>query len=517
MKSLLFLVLILCGRVFAGHETGNGGNVIICYGADEKIISIETLDYYEMRLMDKHLMLNSNLEKYDEKLFDLFQKWEKVAPKRMALYKKWLMELNSEAGFYSNIEIPEIPDTGSIAIPRGCKLIPAAFQRKDADIFPGVKRYVVRKDFWDLMDEEQKAGLILHELIYREAMGVFHKTSAPTRFLNGYLATTEPNNFGYTSLVVKMPLEWVEYGGGLVLRVGENFCPDAGANCYFRRVATITDDLQTMYTPILDVIGDIKTDELQIEFWPESAEQPRPKKENCHVAGQSFMIYPNSGFDFNYSCLAIKNIHLKDYFQLSNLKVFINGAGKFSYTMNHFDFFGNVDPESSWLKTKTGELLQNIEKVGTDNFTTSDGTEWKYSGNFNWEKRVEPFQFGRYKGVCRYNSNTFLYDCSDFLPDHISCSVPIKLKDGTDYIKDGKFQRKDSENIILENKNIKINKASDFIEATLMIKAGSTDYYTRELIGSRDSRKYQYVAHKLTSSKHIIFKWDEDGGCKLLR
>lgn len=209
--------LLLANLVFASGTTiGNGGNSIVCKDSQGNIKSVEILDFYEVRLNGLNLKLNANLSNYKDILVDNLDRWKNIAPVRVAQYKKWLVEFESEALFASGVEIPSIPDTGSVVLPSGCELNPIAFQRPDSEIFPGVKRYTISKDLWVLMDEVQKAGLVMHELIYREGIKAKHQTSFPTRYFNGYLATAEPKVESYASIVSQLPLLWTEFGGLMI-------------------------------------------------------------------------------------------------------------------------------------------------------------------------------------------------------------------------------------------------------------------------------------------------------------
>lgn len=222
MKQLLFLIIFGSSFAFAsGTTVGNGGNTVVCKDANGQISSIEVLDYFEVRLSGRALQLNQSLTDYRAILVELFQRWLRVAPVRMDQYMQWLEEFENEAGIYEGIQIPEIPDTGTIAIPAGCGLVPVAFQRPDEQILPGVKRYVINKDIWKLMDPVQKAGLVLHELIYREGIKAEHKDSFATRYLNGYFASSLPDRGIYTSIISQAKLRWVEYGEGMILQFRE--------------------------------------------------------------------------------------------------------------------------------------------------------------------------------------------------------------------------------------------------------------------------------------------------------
>lgn len=231
MKSniimLFLLILTIPSHSHAGDKVLNGGSVLLCESSDQSKF-VKLLDYYEAELNGRNINLPS-ASTWHEKLKQLFTKWLPVAPLRIPQYEKWLDTFTEEAGIYSGIQIPPTNDTGAIAIPVGCKIEMAAFQRNEADIFPGVKRYVINKNLWDLMDETQKAGLVLHELIYRESITMGHATSLPTRYLNGILSSTTPNSNDYLQTIARMPLKYIEYQGA-ILKGADCVTSDGGNN-----------------------------------------------------------------------------------------------------------------------------------------------------------------------------------------------------------------------------------------------------------------------------------------------
>lgn len=217
MRFLLTILLLCASQAHAGDKVLNGGNLVVCRDTAGSVRSTQMLDFYEVEQRGQHVKLDSSKKTWDEKLKAKFADWQTVAPERMALYRGWLDTFMNEAGIYPGISIPAIPDYGSVAIPAACSLEPVAFQRRDDDIYPGVKRYVINKDLWDLLDETQRAGLVLHELIYREAIPLLHQTSYPTRYFAGFLASSSLVPEDYLAVVARMPLSFIEYRGLRIL------------------------------------------------------------------------------------------------------------------------------------------------------------------------------------------------------------------------------------------------------------------------------------------------------------
>ena len=208
---LVFLLSTLASYSFAaGTETGNGGDIIVCSNTQSPH-HLKVLDTYEAQRMGMTPVWG-NSSNYLELVEIKLQKWKKTAPKRMAQYLEWLEDFEQEAGF-GDVDIPDTPDHGHIVIPRGCRIQQVVMQRGEKIIFPGVKRYELDSLYWSQLDTTQKAALVLHELIYREAIASHHKTSIPTRYFNALLMSEDMDPIKYFQTVVQMPFEYAEFYG----------------------------------------------------------------------------------------------------------------------------------------------------------------------------------------------------------------------------------------------------------------------------------------------------------------
>lgn len=265
MKTFFLQIsLLLAGSFsFAGGVTiGNGGTGVICHAqTPSKEIKIEMLEYYELSLTGVPLKLNANLNNYKDIITENLNRWKSVAPARVELYENWLQDFEKESLFVANSYFPPVNDTGTIAVPFGCELQTLAFQRAEEDLFPGVKRYTINSDYWKLMNPIQQAGLVMHELIYREGIALEHKNSFPTRYFNSYLASAEPNAIDYAYVVSQLPLKWVEFGGGLSVWA---LIYDIDGKLYKNQCVQKNGFAQSC--PFGKIIGDINTSQLSIEF-----------------------------------------------------------------------------------------------------------------------------------------------------------------------------------------------------------------------------------------------------------
>ncbi|MDA9951440.1 hypothetical protein N9D31_02580 [Oligoflexaceae bacterium] len=201
MKHCRAIQVVLCILVFGscsqteknsdtqkGHEVGNGGDVIICEkeyrGMNFK--KARLFDFYESRV--RHgLQSNLVVKKGDsvENIVNIMiERLAKLDPKRADLYASYYETFWDEAVFLRNPYFPTFWDDGPLGLPGGdCRIEQAAYQHEpmvDTD-----HRYFISERIWNLIDNEEKAGLIMHELIYRETIGLGEKNSRTARYFNG--------------------------------------------------------------------------------------------------------------------------------------------------------------------------------------------------------------------------------------------------------------------------------------------------------------------------------------------
>lgn len=176
----------------AGQERGNGGDAVVCYQPGfkdsivrdtSKITSIELLDIYEGRVL-KGMQFETTLEtdyiKIAKKNVD---KLAKLSPRRHAIYTKGLQTFLNEMVSPSGIQLTDVDDSKHIAIPLNCKIEQLVIQKNPE--FPGDKRYTIDGDLWALMNAEQQAATVTHELIYSEMLNA--NDSRGVRHLNSLL------------------------------------------------------------------------------------------------------------------------------------------------------------------------------------------------------------------------------------------------------------------------------------------------------------------------------------------
>lgn len=198
-----------------GNELGNGGDVFYCTSSSG--VKVILVDIYEATRAGRKINLGSSSKKYKERVKEILNAWSELSPIRVAQYLKWLETFENEATFDSGVELPNISDEGIVLYPNGCQIRQIAIQLADSNLGTGYKRYTINKDLWDLLDEGSKAALVLHELIFREAILARQPVSLRVRYLNGifFSESTIREYFEASKNLNGLFLEW---GAGGVQR-----------------------------------------------------------------------------------------------------------------------------------------------------------------------------------------------------------------------------------------------------------------------------------------------------------
>jgi hypothetical protein len=170
-KSLLArCALFVSVTSYAGNERGNGGDVVICKNQNGQIISSEILDIYEGRTMRNIApQLGSPSLELEKKLVLVTNRLTAISPTLASFITKEYEKFWSEVQFLDNVILNDIPDSDHLYIPKGCEIQQIAIQRKPE--FAEDKRFFVSNDLWKTLNNDNKFALILHEIVYKMAIG----------------------------------------------------------------------------------------------------------------------------------------------------------------------------------------------------------------------------------------------------------------------------------------------------------------------------------------------------------
>lgn len=171
MKGILgtgIFVFLLAQNLFA-NDKGNGGDGVVCYNEQHQITSVEMFDHFEARTRyQTPINLAFAGSTYLEKVNFLIDRVQGIEPQRGLQLREELNHFIGSSNFADGIELPDVPDQGSILLPDGCHIEQLAIQKEPT--FPEEKFYTIDNKLWLKLSEDGKAGLVLHEIIYRLAI-----------------------------------------------------------------------------------------------------------------------------------------------------------------------------------------------------------------------------------------------------------------------------------------------------------------------------------------------------------
>ncbi len=93
------------------------------------------------------------------------------SPRRARLFRESAATFFNRTTFVDH-DLQDIPDSQHLVLPIGCNIQQLAIQERQAD---GSVRYTIDRRLWNRLDTGNQAGLILHEMIYTEALDLGQK------------------------------------------------------------------------------------------------------------------------------------------------------------------------------------------------------------------------------------------------------------------------------------------------------------------------------------------------------
>lgn len=168
---------------------GNGGDVVVCRDGSGAIASVELLDFYEARVIRGFTIdLGAPTLPVAQKVQTAIGRMSGLAPLKTKQLLSWAADFEKEAIRLADVTLIDVPDSAHIVVPNNCRIEQIAIQRDPE--FDTDKRYTINKDIWDRLDADNQAGLIIHEVLYREFKKL-KSNSMSTRYWNAVLSGKE--------------------------------------------------------------------------------------------------------------------------------------------------------------------------------------------------------------------------------------------------------------------------------------------------------------------------------------
>ncbi len=179
MKSSIFILLILTPfHLFAGNEVGNGGDVIICKE------NVQLLDYFEAKNFNFTIANFNEQDDYKKIVIKILDAFSATDQKLADQYKLRFTKMDDLIEFKSDVNLADIPDSHHELVPKDCNLKQIAIRRPDEK---NPKLFLIDQDLWNKLDHTNKAGLVLHEIIYEHFLYLGEKNSKKARYMNALI------------------------------------------------------------------------------------------------------------------------------------------------------------------------------------------------------------------------------------------------------------------------------------------------------------------------------------------
>lgn len=188
-SAMFLMALVGCGGKTSpvnGNAVGNGGDVIICSGKKPLVLDV----WEQSSLNNGKIALGEPKSSYLDKATYAVNRLSGIDEGRKHQYLKRIKSFESETAFLADAELTPIPDVLNVALPKDCELKQLAIQQKQ--VTEKDPKYVINKELWDQLDSDNQAALVLHEIIYREAIQYRnHTDSRMVRKFNGFVLSED--------------------------------------------------------------------------------------------------------------------------------------------------------------------------------------------------------------------------------------------------------------------------------------------------------------------------------------
>lgn len=207
--------LAIPGISWAGNGVLNGGPVFAYPKGAARYDRAEVVDYH---FGQEDWGLPPDLGDFQAphmaKVEFVLNRLKRLSPDRARKYLEWAKDFDQNSVLKENVTLTRIPDDNLKYTPASADAVQIVIQSEPQ--FPEDRRYMVSKDLWQLLNEESRAGLILHEVIYREAIQSGQTNSYLTQYFNAYISSgkiDELDQSQFNELLRRVGFKTVEIAG----------------------------------------------------------------------------------------------------------------------------------------------------------------------------------------------------------------------------------------------------------------------------------------------------------------
>lgn len=189
--SVVLAVVFLTLGAQAGVGAGGGGTSIVCRDINGNIKSAELLDLYEAKLRGLKLVQDNNLSSNYGRFMSRWIEMNGGTPAPINETQQY-NQINEFLVKYSvttslGQKLALLGDFSTGPIPLGCEI------EQLAVFLDGPTLLVIDREIWDALNQQNRAALLAHEIVYRNDRIVFgFSNSNKARNLVGRFFSTTP-------------------------------------------------------------------------------------------------------------------------------------------------------------------------------------------------------------------------------------------------------------------------------------------------------------------------------------
>lgn len=178
---LLLLLSFWSSVSSAGNRVGNGGDVLLCTPAAKDGERIQLLDFEEA---ESSKLIDPGSTKANDILRGRLERLKKLAPELSAQYFRRIESIHRELEFKTGVALVNVNDSLHSDLPddQACSLRQIVIRKNFST--ENEKRFVIDAKLWEKLSELNRAGLIMHEVIYEHFWKLGQTDSRRARKLN---------------------------------------------------------------------------------------------------------------------------------------------------------------------------------------------------------------------------------------------------------------------------------------------------------------------------------------------
>lgn len=213
VKNVLLMILFFWAQMSgAAKIIGNGGDVVVCgFAANRKI---QMLDFYEAEKLSGLKLVNPGGLNYVEIVSRVLSKVGERFPNLAQKLGTDLITFENRKKILYDIRLTDISDSYHVIIPPNCEIAQIVNQREP--FFNRQPWFIIDGRLWDQTDEWNRAGLVFHELIYKQGIAEGLDNSVGVRYLVGLFFSSEFARIGDAEWIRAFQtsrIRYYEYGG----------------------------------------------------------------------------------------------------------------------------------------------------------------------------------------------------------------------------------------------------------------------------------------------------------------